>query len=157
MPDLLLRPARNDECDALTALCLRSKAVHGYDESFMAACEAELAVTPEKLAKGGHVVAKADGLLMGFAQISQDDEGWWLDALFIEPDRIGKGTGKVLFDAAMDMARKAGAASVLIDSDPGAEAFYLSRGAVRIGNSPSASIPSRVLPQLRYDLQASPP
>jgi len=152
MPDLLLRPARNDECDALTALCLRSKAVHGYDETFMAACEAELAVTPEKLAKGGHVVAEADGLLVGSAQVSKDAEGWWLDALFIEPDRICKGTGKVLFDAAMDLARKAGAASVLFDSDHGAEAFYLSRGAVRIGTSPSASTPGRVLPQLRYDL-----
>ncbi|MEL6663660.1 MAG: GNAT family N-acetyltransferase [Pseudomonadota bacterium] len=157
MPDLLLRPARNDECDALTALCLRSKAVHGYDETFMAACEAELAVTPEKLSKGGHVVAEAGGFIVGFARVSEDEEGWWLDALFIEPNRIGNGTGKVLFDAAMDLVRKAGAASVLIDSDPGAEAFYLSRGAVRIGTSPSASIPGRVLSQLRYDLQASPP
>jgi hypothetical protein len=38
------------------------------------------------------------------------------------------------------------AAAASIDADPNAEAFYLAMGAVRIGQTPSGSIPGRVLP-----------
>ena len=37
-----LRAARVEELDALSTLCLRSKAVWGYDKEFMNACRAEL-------------------------------------------------------------------------------------------------------------------
>ncbi|MEM1150383.1 MAG: GNAT family N-acetyltransferase [Pseudomonadota bacterium] len=146
------RPAQNEDCDVLTALCLRSKAVHGYDAEFMAACAAELAVTPEKLALGGHLVVSVEGHLMGYAQVTEDKGEMWLEALFVDPGKMGKGIGKALFQRVMTLAQKAGAQSVLIDSDPGAEAFYLSRGAVRIGEAPSGSIAGRVLPRLRYAL-----
>ena len=43
---LHLRPARPDEADLLTELCLRSKAVWGYDDAFMRACRAELTLSP---------------------------------------------------------------------------------------------------------------
>ena len=148
----MLRPARENECEILTELCLRSKAVHGYDADFMAACVDELAVTPKKLIQGGHVVADQAGKAIGFAQVLEDDDGWWLDALFVSPELIGHGVGKVLLEAVTDLARQGGAQGVLIDSDPGAEEFYLSRGAVRVGLSPSGSIPGRFLPQMRLAL-----
>ena len=148
----MLRPACENECGFLTELCLRSKAVHGYDADFMAACVDELAVTPEKLTQGGHVVAERGGEAIGFAQVLEDEDGWWLDALFVSPELIGHGVGKVLFEAVVDLARQGGAQGVLIDSDPGAEDFYRSRGAVRVGLSPSGSIPGRFLPQMRFAL-----
>ena len=42
---LALRPARPEEAPALTELCLRSKAVWGYDAAFMQACRRELTMT----------------------------------------------------------------------------------------------------------------
>ena len=40
-----LRDARQDELQSLTELCLRSKAVWGYDAAFMAACRIELTLS----------------------------------------------------------------------------------------------------------------
>ena len=42
-----------------------------------------------------------------------------------------------------------------IHSDPFAEGFYLRNGAIRIGETPSGSIPGRLLPLLRLDLAGS--
>jgi hypothetical protein len=44
-----IRTPRTDELPALGDLCLRSKAVWGYDETFMAACRAELSFEPRDL------------------------------------------------------------------------------------------------------------
>ena len=41
-----LRPARIEDLEALSALCLRSKAHWGYDAAFMAAWGQELTLTP---------------------------------------------------------------------------------------------------------------
>jgi hypothetical protein len=43
---LTLRTPRPDEATILTELCLRSKAVWGYDEAFMLACRNELTLAP---------------------------------------------------------------------------------------------------------------
>lgn len=43
---MILRAARADEVDGLTALAFRSKAFWGYDDTFMAACRDELRVDP---------------------------------------------------------------------------------------------------------------
>jgi hypothetical protein len=40
-----LRTPRCDEAAILTELCIRSKAVRGYDEEFMLACCGELTLT----------------------------------------------------------------------------------------------------------------
>lgn len=45
----MIRPARDTELDALTALVLRSKAHWGYSDEFMRACAAELTVSPALL------------------------------------------------------------------------------------------------------------
>lgn len=75
-----------------------------------------------------------------------------IGALFVEPDRIGIGAGRALFEAAIDAARAEGFTTIFIDSDPDAEGFYPRMGAVRIGDAPSESIPGRVLQRLRYDI-----
>lgn len=40
----------------------------------------------------------------------------------------------------------------MIDADPNAEPFYRAMGAVRIGATPSGSIPGRELPLLEFTL-----
>ena len=44
-----LRDARHDELPGLSELCLRSKAVWGYDDAFMTACRTELTLRPDEL------------------------------------------------------------------------------------------------------------
>lgn len=147
----MIREAHAEELEALTALCLRSKAHWGgYDADFMAACVDELTLRPEHLGPG--LVVWDDGALRGVAQVSVTREEAHLEDMFIDPSAIGQGLGRKLFDWATSFALTRGARSLSIDSDPFAEPFYARMGAVRVGIVPSGSVPGRVLPRLSYTL-----
>ncbi|SPH16729.1 putative N-acetyltransferase YjaB [Defluviimonas aquaemixtae] len=142
--DIVIRPARVEELANLSALCLRSKALWGYDDSFIEACRAELTLTAADLAATHVRVAVADGVPVGFVQIA----GKSMEKLFVEPSRIGNGVGRALFDAALALARAAGMTELVIEADPYAVDFYERMGARHAGNVPSGSIPGRFLPRL---------
>lgn len=139
---------------ALTELCLRSKAAHGYDAAFMSACRSELTV---RLDEPGHrfVVAEEAGAVVGLAEISVDGTTAELEKLFVDPFRFGRGIGRELFRWACREAGMLGAERITIVSDPGAKAFYVAMGAIEAGVSPSGSIPGRFLPRLRLELAKS--
>lgn len=73
--------------------------------------------------------------------------------MFVEPQVIGQGIGRLLFEHTIAAGRELGFAQLTIDADPNAEPFYRSMGAVRIGNVPSGSILGRVLPQMVFTIQ----
>ncbi|MEU0156252.1 GNAT family N-acetyltransferase [Micromonospora fulviviridis] len=75
--------------------------------------------------------------------------------LFVDPPAIGTGAGRLLFEHAVATALAAGARTLWIEADPGAEPFYRHVGAVRAGTAVSPST-GRELPRLRYDLRTSP-
>lgn len=143
-----LRKPSLSELPKLSALILRAKAVHGYDEAFMAQCREELTLTPEKLASGHATVVELDGEPGGVAQILRYGDEWHLELLFVEPKFIGRGVGARLMAWVIEEARRLGANELHIEADPGAEPFYLKMGAKRIGVAPSQSIPGRTLPLL---------
>jgi len=149
-PQRLAR-ASADELEALSELCLDSKAHWGYDSRFMAACEAELALTAEDLSD--HVAVIRDGTAFaGVVQASVNGTAAVLEKLFIAPEVIGHGLGRLLFQWAAADVRAAGARRLEIASDPGAVPFYEAMGAEVTGSTPSESIPGRRLPRLTYRL-----
>ena len=147
-----IRPALETELEALTALCMRSKAHWGYDAAFMEACREELTLSPEDLRSTSHAIAENDGRVVGLVQIEVADGTADLLKLFIEPADIGKGHGARLFDWAVAEARRLGATRMTIEADPDAEPFYRRMGARVIGTVPSGSIHGRVLPLLELSL-----
>jgi GNAT superfamily N-acetyltransferase len=147
-----LRPGRPAEAAVLTGLALRSKAHWGYDEAFLEACRDELTLQPRDLTGGRSLVAEEDGRVLGFTTVSGEPPGGALAMMFVEPDTMGRGVGRLLFERTMDRARGLGFARLTIDADPHAEAFYTAMGAVPIGATPSGSIPGRVLPLLEITL-----
>jgi GNAT superfamily N-acetyltransferase len=149
---LTLRTPRPDEAALLTELCLRSKAVWGYDTEFMRTCRDELTLTPERMRSSRLQVAEIDGCLVGVAEITVKGAVADLDKLFVEPTRLRCGAGRTLFAWARRTAREAGAATLVIDADPGAGGFYLRMGAIEKGVVPSGSIPGRMIPRLTLTL-----
>ena len=153
--DLYFRAPRHSECNALSELVFHSKASHGYSDEFMEACRDEIRVTAETLLKGpAQIVSKdAHSDVLGFVQIVETGARTCeIEALFIAPHVQRMGIGQALFQWAVDAAQAQGFKTITINSDPGAEAFYLSQGAVLIGKTPSGSIAGRCLPRLRFDL-----
>jgi GNAT superfamily N-acetyltransferase len=148
-----IRPAWPEEASFLTELCLRSKAVWGYDEAFMAACRGELTLTPEMITTGEVAVAEIEGQVVGMVQLDLGRVVGELSKLFVEPTCLKSGTGRALFDWAKDRARQLGATMLVIDADPGAADFYRHLGALDAGIVPSGSIPGRYIPRLELQLR----
>ncbi|WP_339738407.1 GNAT family N-acetyltransferase [uncultured Maricaulis sp.] len=153
-PDIRLRPARPGEAQALSALCLRSKAHWGYDAAFMAAVEPYLKVTDDAISSGHATVAEAvDGTPLGVCQIDPEGHGGSLDLLFIDPEAIGRGAGRLLFEHAKAQLKALGLPVMTILSDPYAEPAYLHMGARRVEMRSSEVFPGRELPWLEVVLR----
>lgn len=152
-PGTTIRPARPGETEALTALCVRSKAHWGYDATFMAKAMSELTILPGWIADGLVLVAEIGDATAGVAGITDEGAGTFdVSVFFVDPDQMGEGIGRTLFDALCDLARAKGATRLAILSDPNAEPFYRRMGAKRIGEERSSSETGRVLPLLDYPL-----
>lgn len=147
-----LRPARCDELDELSALCLRSKAYWGYDADFMAACVEELTLSVHDIIEDPVIVLTDKNGVCGLAHVHRAQGVCFLDKLFVDTDRIGRGYGRQLFDWAVAAARSLGASELVIEADPGAAPFYERMGCRRDGEIPSGSIAGRVLPRFVHPL-----
>jgi GNAT superfamily N-acetyltransferase len=154
-PSVVLRVAVAAEAEALSGLALRSKAHWGYDDAFIEACRAELRVLPEDVEPHRLTVAvhRETGRVVGFSGLvgtsSEDAE---LSALFVEPDAIGTGVGRLLFDHAVRVADQLGFERLRIEADPSAAPFYEHMGATRAGTVSSHSIANRELPLYIVDV-----
>ena len=150
-----VRPARSEEADALSALALRSKAFWGYSPAFMDACRDELTYTSGQIESSDYrfSVCEVGNQIVGFHGIERlrDDE-FELCALFVEPDFMGKGYGRLLMGGARKTAAELGARCLIIQGDPNAENFYKAAGGVVIGQRESGSVRGRLLPLFRIDL-----
>ena len=140
------------ELPALSELCMRSKAVWGYDAAFMKACRAELTFDPRDLVTSRIAVAAQGDSLVGVAQVKIAGAEADLQKLFVEPAALRGGVGRALFDWATDAARQMGASRMIIEADPDAAPFYRRLGARDVGVAPSKSIAGRMLPKLALEL-----
>jgi GNAT superfamily N-acetyltransferase len=154
---VLIRPAQTEEAALLGDLALRSKAYWGYDEAFIAACREELTVRESEVERRRATVAQRDGRILGFATLEGEAPEGILGMMFVDPDAIGRGIGRLLFEHVIATARKLGFVRVTIHADPNAEPFYQAMGAIRIGTTPSGSIPGRVIPLMAVTLTGSRP
>jgi GNAT superfamily N-acetyltransferase len=147
-----LRDACKSELPSLSELCLRSKAVWGYDDAFMTACRAELTLHPEELRSTSLQLAVRDSTVVGLTQVKVTDTDADLLKLFVEPALLRSGFGRLLFEWATARARGLGAVRMMIEADPGAIPFYERMGARHAGFAPSQSILGRMLPCMQMDL-----
>jgi GNAT superfamily N-acetyltransferase len=150
---VLIRPARATEADVLTDLALRSKGHWGYDADFVEACRDELTVAAHEVARRRATVADRDGHILGFTTLEGEPPTGVLGMMFVEPQAIGQGIGRLLFERTIAAGRDLGFTQLTIDADPNAEPFYRAMGAVRVGSVPSGSIAGRVLPQMVVTIQ----
>jgi len=149
---ITLRDVQIDELQSLSQLCLRSKAVWGYDEAFMAACQPELTLQSTELNSTHLQVAAAGAIALGLVQLQVAGDEAHLLKLFVEPGHLKSGIGRLLLDWAKERARACGARRMIIEADPDAVGFYHRCGAHPAGLAHSGSIPGRMLPRLVLDL-----
>ncbi len=149
------RPARPDELEAITALAIRSKRHWGYSDEFMAALIQELTFQEADLEDERtrvEVFEGDDGRLIGALRMRRRTELAYLEDLWIDPEAIGRGYGRIGFERACAIGREWGKGVMELEADPFAEPFYLHVGAVRVAMSPVPRVPGRAVPLMRYSL-----
>ena len=131
---LLIRSARHGEDVVLSGLAVRSSQEQwDYSDEFMAWEPEAITVGPEHISDMVTNVLEEDGRIVGFYVLRDRDESMELSRFMVEPDRIGMGFGRLLWDHAVKKAGELGVQIITIDSDPNAETFYQRMGAVTVG------------------------
>lgn len=126
-----IRPARPGEHTALTELALRSvQRVWDYSDEFMAWEPEAITVVPEHITGAIVAVLEEGGRPIGFSMLRGGPPEIELSRLMIEPDSIGAGAGRRLWEHAVETARSLGREAITLDADPNAEPFYRRMGAV---------------------------
>ena len=119
----------------------------------MQLCVPSLRVGEQSIAEGRVLVATdGSGQTVGTVSVGRDGDDAELALMFVEPAAMGGGTGRLLFEAAVGLARRLGYRRMTILADVNAAPFYERMGARYLRNEPSDAIPGRVLPFYEYDL-----
>ncbi len=147
-----IRRARPEEAQALTDLALRSKAVWGYDQAFLAACRTELTVTAEQIQHSSVFVYEHGRRPLAVYRLDITGAAAVVGLFFVDPAAIGQGVGTRLWRHLIGEARRRGVERIVVESDPNAEGFYLAMGASTVGAVPSRSIANRRLPLMELAL-----
>ena len=132
-PVQTIRPARLDEADLLHALTARSTLFWGYEPEFLDWEPQALEVTTEFLAGAVAYVLEEDGRVVGYYALTGQVPDLHVDKLFVEPDAIGTGRGKLLWNHAMATARTLGVTVMPFYADPNAAPFYRAMGSEWLG------------------------
>lgn len=147
---MIIRKAEVTDSIVLSNLAYRSKAYWGYSEDFLEKCKDDLTVTVDYIEKNPVYVIESDNKIVAFYSFLLNSEK--LEALFIDPDYIGKGLGKLIWTDLINRAKELNIKEFTLDSEPNAEGFYLKMGAKKIGYTPSTVFADRSLPLMKVNV-----
>jgi ribosomal protein S18 acetylase RimI-like enzyme len=148
-----IRDAQLDDAVALEGLHRRSSDVWDEDRVHLAACP-EAIEPPHQAIREGRVRVAVDdaGRRLGFSVVLPVADGTCeLDDLFVEPDSMGLGVGRLLVVDVAARATAAGAIRVTVIANPRAVGFYERLGFRTIGQ---ASTRFARAPRMCLDLPA---
>jgi GNAT superfamily N-acetyltransferase len=148
-----IRRAGPDEARVLTDIAHESKRHWSYPERWIEEWRDALTIAPASMARCPTYVAVSGTMAVGFYVVMVEGDDAFLEHLWLRPEWIGRGVGRLLFEHAVRTAAALGARQLQIVADPNAESFYMHMGAHRVGEVPAQvdDIP-RVLPRLVLDL-----
>lgn len=149
-----IEKAHISDADDLTALTIRSKSHWNYSLEQIELWKDDLTVTESFLLENQVFKLMHNSQLVGYyAFFSLKSAEAKLDSLFVEPDFIGQGYGKVLMNDFLDRVKAQGYKRIVLDADPNVEPFYTHFGFVVIGKLKTA-VKNRFLPIM--ELKISP-
>lgn len=132
--------------EILTQITKKSKAYWGYSNEQIEDWSPFLTVTEEYIETNSVFNLMLDNQIIGYYSFFHESENSIkLDNLFVLPDFIGKGFGKLLMNDFLVRLQDLSVQKVVLNSEPNAESFYIKFGFVKIGQI-ETSIKDRYLP-----------
>lgn len=132
--------------ELLTTITKKSKAYWGFSEDILKEWEHLLTVTKDYIEKNKvYKLVQNDQIIGYYSYFFADENTVKLDNIFIFPEFIGKGFGKILMNDFLKNINQYGVTKITLDAEPNAEKFYKNFGFETIGQLES-SVKDRYLP-----------
>ena len=148
-----IRRVHPAEADQLTKIALSAKRYWGYPEHWMEIWAPLLTFDEAYFETNESWAAEVDNEPVAFYTLVDQDGIAWLDNLWVAPEYIGKGIGKLLFQRASQIARARGYKILQLEADPNAAGFYEKMNMYQIGERHSEiDGQPRVLPLMEKEL-----
>ncbi|MBK9565172.1 MAG: GNAT family N-acetyltransferase [Saprospiraceae bacterium] len=148
----ILKAEPNDN-ELLTTITKMSKAYWGFSDEILQEWEHLLTITKDYIEKNKvYKLLQNDQIIGYYSYFSTDENTIKLDNIFILPEFIGKGFGKILMNDFLKNIKQLGINKVTLDSEPNAEKFYKTFGFETIGQLES-SIKDRYLPIMELQIE----
>jgi GNAT superfamily N-acetyltransferase len=142
-----------EQASILTNIALCAKRYWGYPERWIEIWTPQLTITPEFIAAAEVWVAEVSEEPVGFYALTFSDERAALEHFWIQPENMGHGIGRRLFEHALSRSRGKNCAVLEIESDPNAQGFYERMGASEVGERVAkVDGQPRILPVMEVNL-----
>jgi GNAT superfamily N-acetyltransferase len=123
-----------------------------HDAAYLAEANRLLSLRADDLARDDAWVAEREGTPVGYYRMTRRGASAEIEELFVEPEWIGRGVGRRLFEHAAGTARGGGCERLEWDTDSHAVGFYHAMGGREIGTKPSGIAGEAPLTRMRLDL-----
>lgn len=142
-----------EDNEILTSITKKSKAYWGFSEDILKGWEHLLTVTKDYIEKNKVYKLILNEEIIGYYSYSFTDEKTInLDNVFVLPEFIGKGFGKILMNDFLENTKQLDIDKITLDAEPNAENFYKTFGFETIGKLES-SIKDRYLPIMELQIK----
>lgn len=143
---MIIEKAISNDNKILTQITKKSKAYWGYSNEQIEIWSQFLTVSKEYIETKSVFKLVDTNVIIGYYSFFYESENTIkLDNLFVLPEFIGKGFGKLLLDDFLIRIKNDYVEKVILNSEPNAEEFYSKFGFVKIGQI-ETSIKDRYLP-----------
>lgn len=148
-----IKNAKYTDLNKINELMGLSKGYWKYEPDFLKTFIKKFRLDLAYIKKNSVKLLYLNSSLAGFYSFCVNKEDLlMLDNFFLHPNYIGKGIGRILWEACCKTAKELKKNAFIICSDPHAEDFYLKLGCEKIGLQQSMLCPTRYLPILKYQL-----
>lgn len=144
--------ANPDDHEILTEITKKSKAHWGYSDEQMEKWSQDLMISKDYIKKSEvYKLSLNDKIIAYYSYLNINENTVKLDNLFVVPEEMRKGYGKLLMNDCINKTKKEKTAKIILEADPNAEKFYEDFGFLKISQI-ETSIKNRFLPVMELKL-----
>ncbi|WP_076752645.1 GNAT family N-acetyltransferase [Elizabethkingia anophelis] len=143
---MLIKKSEPKYHSELSEIAKKSKRFWGYSDEWMYLWDEDLTLTQKYINTNEvwHIENESEEIIGFYSFYRENEDFIRLDFLFIKPEYIGYGYGKLLINHFFSQAKLL-ADKIVLDADPYAEEFYQKFGFKTVENKPT-KIEGRFLP-----------
>ncbi|MXS69832.1 GNAT family N-acetyltransferase [Flavobacteriaceae bacterium W22] len=144
--------ANPEDDKILTEITKKSKAHWGYSDEQMEEWSQDLTISKDYIKKSEvYKLSLNNKIIAYYSYFNFNENTVKLDNLFVVPEEMRKGYGKILMNDLMNKTKKEKTAKIILEADPNAEKFYEGFGFLKISQI-ETSIKNRFLPVMELKL-----